>query len=365
MKFFNRSTNTALQPALEQSVSFEGAVDNQWGPVVRGWAKVVDGSAPALVMIDADGEQHYAVASEYRDDIYKRGIHPTGECGFSLNLGRRLKNPAKVSVFSALGGIAPSRPAFVNKPVFFMHIAKTAGSSVNEFFIEHFGRERAAMHIESVSDPQTLAQHQFISGHIGLERFERDFDIDKFYTATMLREPVRQLVSHLNWVRHLSEPERAEFLQGHPKIVQDISARLQRVDFSSVEAMSRFVSELRPAERPLFDNCQCRYFYSIPAGQPYSEEAFKRAAKSLMRFDFVGLTEDFEPAIRYLGAKAGIIKAWEKPPHVNVNKFDYGFDVANPELVTAVAPLIRYDQALYHRASERSQALLESGPEAH
>ncbi|WP_288130893.1 hypothetical protein [Microbulbifer sp.] len=364
MKFFNRAANNALSTA-DESPLFEGAVDNQWGPVIRGWAKVADASTPALVLIDADGEQHCVLATEYRDDLRKRGIHPSGDCGFSLNLGRRLKVPAKVSVFSAAGDLAPSRPAFVNKPLFFMHIAKTAGSSVNEFFIEHFGRERAAMHIESVSNPQVLANHQFISGHIGLERFERDFNSDNFYTATMLRDPARQLASHLNWVRHLCEPERAEFLQGHPKIVREISARLQQVDFSCPEAMSRFVSELRPAERPLFDNCQCRYFHSIPAGCSYNDEAFAQAVKNLMRFDFVGLTEEFEPAIRYLGAKAGIIKSWEKPPRVNVNKFDYGFDTTNPELVTAVAPLIRYDQALYHRASERSQVLLESGPEAH
>ncbi|QKX15826.1 sulfotransferase family 2 domain-containing protein [Microbulbifer sp. YPW1] len=364
MKFLNRANGGSCRPEEEKSL-FDGAVDNQWGPVIRGWAKVADGGKPALVMVDADGEQHYLLASEYRNDLLERGGHPTGECGFSLNLGRRLKSPARVSVFSALGDLAPSRPAFVNKPLFFMHIAKTAGSSVNEFFIEHFGHERAAMHIESVSDLQSLAHHQFISGHIGLERFERDFERDKFYTATMLREPVRQLVSHLNWVRHLSEPERADFLQGHPDIVREISARLQKVDFSSPEAMSRFVSELRPAERPLFDNCQCRYFHSIPASKPFNDEAFLQALNNLKRFDFVGITENFEPAIRYLGAKAGIVKNWEKPPRVNVNKFDYGFDVTNPELITAVAPLIRYDQELYQRVSELSRTLLESGPEAH
>ena len=365
MKFFNRTAGAVLQSVMGESALLEGAVDNQWGPVVRGWAKVADGSTPALVVINADGEQHCIVASEFRDDLLKRGLHPSGECGFSLNLGHRLKAPATVSVFASMGDIAPSRPAFVNKPVFFMHIAKTAGSSVNEFFIEHFGRERAAMHIESVTDPATLTHHQFISGHIGLERFERDFDSKRFYTATMLREPIRQLVSHLNWVRHLSEPERAEFLQGHPEIVRDISARLQQVDFSSPDAMSRFVSELRPAERPLFDNCQCRYFHSIPAATPYNEDAFRQAVRNLTRFDFVGLTENFEPAIRYLSAKAGIVKSWEESPRVNVNKFDYGFDATNPDLVTAVAPLVRYDQALYRHASELSQVLLESGPEAH
>ena len=364
MKFLNRANSAAQSATVEDSL-LQGAVDNQWGPVVRGWAKVADGSVPALVMIDADGEQHYVWASEFRDDLLKRGVHPTGECGFSLNLGRRLKGPARVSVFSAIGDIAPSRPAFVNKPVFFMHIAKTAGSSVNEFFIEHFGRERAAMHIESVTDPTTLAHHQFISGHIGLERFQRDFDAEKFYTATILRDPVRQLVSHLNWVRHLSEPERAEFMQGHPAIVREISARLQKVDFSNAESLSQFVSALRPAERPLFDNCQCRYFHTVPAGKPYDEEAFIKAAANMARFDFVGLTENFEPAIRYLSAKAGIVKSWEKPPRVNVNKFEYGFDFTNSDLVTAVAPLIRYDQALYHRASDLSKALLQSGPEAH
>ncbi|MCQ3828318.1 sulfotransferase family 2 domain-containing protein [Microbulbifer elongatus] len=363
MKFLNR-TASVVQPSPAENALFEGAVDNQWGPVVRGWAKLVNSTSPALVEINADGEKYFIEASEFRDDLQRCGIHPTGECGFSLNLGRRLKVPAQVAVYSMLGHLAASRPAFVNKPIFFMHIAKTAGSSVNEFFIDHFGRERSAMHIESVTDVTTLAQHQFISGHIGVERFERDFEWGKFYTATILREPVQQLVSHLNWVRHLSEPERADFLQGHPRIVREISERLQQVDFSCPEAMSRFVAELRPAERPLFDNCQCRYFFSIPAGQPYNEDAFDQAEANLMRFDFVGLTENFEAAIRFLSAKAGIVKSWERSPKVNVNGYDYGFDRQNRDLVNAVSPLIRFDQALYHRASERSKALLESGPEA-
>ncbi|MFI2812266.1 hypothetical protein [Microbulbifer sp. JSM ZJ756] len=363
MKFFGRAASSALQPLSDEAPALEGAIDNQWGPVVRGWARVADSDEPALVVIHAEGELYYALASEPREDLRARGIHPTGECGFSMNLGRRLKAPAEVSVYANVGAITPSRPAFVNKPIFFMHIAKTAGSSVNEFFIDHFGHKSAAMHIEAEEDPVSLGKHQFISGHISLERFERDFDRSRYYTATIVREPVRQLVSHLNWVRHLSEPERAEFLSGHPKIVQEISARLQALEFSDSEAMTGFVESLRPAERPLFDNCQCRYFHSIPAAKAYDEAAFHQACLGLEQFDFVGLTEDFEPAMRFLSAKAGILKPWHEAPKVNVNKFDYGFDFANPELMAAIEPLVRFDKALYHKAQEISERLLHTGLE--
>lgn len=360
MKLFDIARASAARQNSREQTGLEGAIDNQWGPVIRGWAKIGDGSQPALVLIRADGEVYYKEASEIREDLKERRVHPTGGCGFSVNVGRRLLAPVEVSVFSPAGLLVQSRPDFVGKPIFFMHIAKTAGSSVNEFFINHFGRARAAMHIEAVSDPSTLAHHQFISGHISLQRFERDYDTARFYTATVLRDPVHQLASHLNWVRHLSEPERADFLKGHPPIVQEISARLREVDFADPSAMRDFAQALRPAERSLFDNCQCRYFHTIPPGRAYDEEAFARACESLARFDFVGLTENFEPAMRFLGAKAGIIKPWERAPRVNVNKFSYGFDVSNPELVAAIEPLIRYDQALYHRAAEISDNLLKA-----
>lgn len=363
MKFFGRAAKLAERTVAGDGPAFEGAIDNQWGPVVHGWAKVADCSQPVLVMIRADGELHYVVASELREDVRARGKHPTGQCGFSLNLGRRLNAPAEVSAFSYEGDIAPSRPAFVNKPIFFMHIAKTAGSSVNKFFIDHFGRDNATAHIEWVKDPAMLDKHQFISGHITLAQFERDFDTKHFYTATMVRDPVRQLVSHLNWVRHLSEPEKADFLNGHPPDVRDISAKLWRLDFSDPASLANFVANLEPSERSLFDNRQCRYFHAIPAARRYDEMAFKKAEENLSRFDFVGLTENFEPAIRYLAGRAGIVKAWEKAPRANVNKFDYGFDIKNPQLVTAVEPLIRYDQALYRRARIISQALLEANAE--
>ncbi|WP_444924272.1 hypothetical protein ACJJH9_03140 [Microbulbifer sp. DLAB2-AF] len=356
MTFFKATSPKKSEELLIENGNFLGALDNQWGPVIHGWALNKINNSPVTVKVTTDKEEYYIVAKELRKDIIDCGLHPTGNCGFSINIGRRLNNPAKVNMMIDVGELKPSRPKFVNKQIFFMHIAKTAGSSTNRFFVQFLGDKNSAVHIEGENNPKSLRGLRYISGHIGYESFFNNYfphlacDRQDIYLATILRSPLKQLVSHLNWVRHLIEPQKAEFLASHPPIVHKISQRLKNLDFTSPEDMSEFVETLKPSERPLFDNCQSRYFHSGCSSSSYSQNDFNKALENFKKFHFVGITERFESSIRILADKAGIIDDWISTPKENVNSFDYGFDFNNGELIESVSPLIKYDNKLYELA---------------
>lgn len=346
-----------LEDKKIQDKGFLGAVDNQWGPVIHGWAICKTSDSPVTVKIVADSQMHYVLSNKPRKDIAACGLHPTGDCGFSINVGQRLAKPAKVNVLLDVGEIESSRPNFISKPIFFMHIAKTAGSSANRFFMEALGEKNVAVHVEAIKNPESLQGVRFISGHVGYESFFTDYfpylglERKDIYLATILRSPLKQLISHLNWVRHLLEPQQAGFLASHPPIVHEISHRLNDLDFSCPEDMARFVATMRSSERPLFDNCQSRYFYSGKRSSFYNQSDFNKALRNYNQFDFIGFTEKFEDGICFLAEKAGVVNRWERVPKVNVNNYNYGFDLENTDLIESILPLINFDNELYKIAS--------------
>jgi S1-C subfamily serine protease len=55
---------------------------------VWGWAHIVGDASPVEVRIDVDGETVAIVtADQLREDLLDKGLHPTGEAGFSADIG--------------------------------------------------------------------------------------------------------------------------------------------------------------------------------------------------------------------------------------------------------------------------------------
>ncbi len=333
---------------------YRGLVEDHWGPLIRGWVTDAESGDPVTVVIQHDGEKSTVVADDFREDILRRGQHPDGRCGFSLYVGKMLRTPAVVSVKDGTVQLKSRRPLYAGKKLFFMHIAKTGGSSLNRVIAAGSAAGECVLHFEGIEDWSALRSKRWLSGHVSLPRFLSHFAEEEYVKFVLLRRPIDQLASHLSWVRQLLEPENADFARRHPEVVRKISKRLQRIDFSSPDQMARFAAELNMFERGLFDNCQCRYFTHCSSNSFFSADDYRSAAEGLKSFEIVGITEKLEDSVKRMFELTGA----RRPPSFSVtenkSRYDYGFNKNDPDLIEAVEPMIRFDNRLYAMARELS-----------
>jgi hypothetical protein len=144
----------------------------------------------------------------------------------------------------------------------FMHIPKAAGSTVNRFLASHYPDSHHAVHIESNPDWQSdldrIRTLNFISGHVPLPVLARNLNLNEYFKVTVVREPFAQLVSHLAWVRRLSDPGEEQRLSRHPRYIQEFARKLKMTDLSQPAAISALIARFEDIERRLVENCHVR-----------------------------------------------------------------------------------------------------------
>jgi len=246
----------------------------------------------------------------------------------------------------------PSRPP---TKLMFMHIAKTAGSSVNRFFADNVGAAQCAFHLEV--DPRwrnpagrmELAGKAVISGHITLAALTRRMEGADYVKATLLRNPMEQLISHLAFIRRLMEPSQRERFVGHAPAIQKFAAKLANTDFNDRKGVRALVAGLAPEELGLVDNLHVRYLSQVKAGDRVQSGDLDHAKHALHEFDVIGFTDRMEA---FLGSVAARMN-WPEPvyiPEENRNPDRYGLDPTSPILRVAFRPLIEFDELLYRYA---------------
>jgi hypothetical protein len=232
----------------------------------------------------------------------------------------------------------------------FMHIAKAAGSTVNSYFASHFARGNFLVHIESDrrwrADPASLQKFHFLSGHVGFQALRRRMDLGQFRVVTVVREPYQQLISHLAWIRRLSDPSEEARLLRHPEYVQAFSKKLAGHDLSKAREIDSLINSLSDPERQLVDNCQVRYFAQVEAGCEVGDADLQLARFATEHFDHIGLAEDLGSFFAKIAEDMG----WPPPEAVaseNVTRDFYGLEHAGIRIRRALKPLVRYDIQLY------------------
>jgi hypothetical protein len=237
----------------------------------------------------------------------------------------------------------------------FMHIAKTAGTSVNRFLSDNAGTAHCAFHLEidprwrSPEGRAQLATVPVISGHITYPAFKRRLDCADYVKATILRTPLEHLISHLAFIRHLMEPSEKQRLAGHSPSIQSFAAKLVATDFGKAESVRALVDNLIADELVLVDNLQVRYLSSVAPGARVQRAQLDEARHALNEFDIVGFTDQLE---RFLGDIAAW-REWPQPttiPRENQQAKRYGLDTDDPAIVAAFQPLVQYDEKLYRYA---------------
>lgn len=150
----------------------------------------------------------------------------------------------------------------------FMHIAKTAGSSVNLYFQPLFGTEKCCLFAEhevqnGVTVNGLMERYNFVSGHL----FYGHFAIvpKDVYTLTVIREPYAHLASQLRWINHYNAPELYPELTAFPREIRDLIQFVGSFDLSSVHQLDELLTNLPPYGIYLFNNLQSRYLVGDPA----------------------------------------------------------------------------------------------------
>lgn len=182
---------------------------------------------------------------------------------------------------------------FAGKKIFFIHIAKTAGSSFNAFLKRHLhGIEHCEMHLAPdgllLYELEQLKQFDYISGHLKLNVFnENKFSREDYFLMTFLRNPIDQLISHVNWIIYIQEAE--DSFNTLPQAIREASHEFASVDLYHADT---FISILEKHQG--FGNNQSRYFVDFPE-QVGSSFVIER----MLQIDLVGITEYYSETLTY------------------------------------------------------------------
>jgi hypothetical protein len=319
------------------------------------------------------------VADRWREDLQALGVHPTGRCGFELLLEGPEPRDAKVFLDLVVPGSRISllhlstetfAPAGMDRllravttflkrgrgrPILFMHIPKTAGTSFNTLAHSLFAKEGAVAHLE-LHDQRSYRHLQksnrFLSGHLPVALWKRHFDLHRSDLFTIVREPYGQLHSHLTWLIETgTNPQSSYFLQQN-RVIVELGQRLARLDLTSASALQRFAAALDDLEAAFLDNLQTRYFLDQETCRRIGPEQVRQALENLDVFTMIGLTEDYPAFVdTFLGHYR--LRRPEVGDRLNRSSSPPLFDHRQPDIQAALAPLVNFDIQVYNRIKEK------------
>lgn len=257
-------------------------------------------------------------------------------------------------------------------PLYFMHIPKTAGTTLESVFRSIYGRHFIRIPVRRLYlyEPEQLHTFRCWQSHCGpgLLPFLPQHDL---HCITMLRQPVEQVISYLYFKRNslATEPER------HHPTYQAQMAPLINADLRAWLAHPRSA---------FFDNFQTRYLGSIldlapwfKTGEfgalqqrtPFPElpasltddrdldQLYARAYQQLEKLAVVGITERFTESLQLICGLLGVpmptqaLSANIGPTKIQV-QIDAHRQQTPPDLVEQIEARNQYDRMLYDDACE-------------
>jgi len=229
----------------------------------------------------------------------------------------------------------------MNKTVMFLHIPKTAGTTITSFFREQYSADEVYLsgssgrtHWEGSAEFANKSlderqQYKYVAGHLEMNAFR---GVKNKFAFTFMRSPVKRMMSLYNYVR------RTQSHHMHT-LVND-----GRLGFGDFVARAPW-DELR--------NGMTRRLCGVHKALPeYDERVLCTAIGNLdAMFDFVGIQESFDKSLFLLGQQLG----------VDFNQYLYTSKNVAPKAKKSIDPAdIRMikrhncmDEALYEHAKKR------------
>ncbi|WP_128291936.1 hypothetical protein [Afifella aestuarii] len=237
--------------------------------------------------------------------------------------------------------------------IFFLHIPKTAGSAFNLAFQKAVPDGRHFEHMESqrelfysvVSDGQPF----YASGHFPFSRVRDLVMRPDVFTITIFREPLKQLLSHLKWVKAYGRPDGEARRHLIPENIAELSLALWETDLNDVARLEPILAS--PTAISLFDNTQTRYMTRSIGGR-IGEEQGRFSMGHLKHFDFFFALDDMATAHKKLTRK---IPGLGSIPRTNEAMLSETIDLQNGEVRDFYETFVRFDRQLYDNARRRSR----------
>jgi hypothetical protein len=231
--------------------------------------------------------------------------------------------------------------------IVYVHVPKTAGSTVNKvlWLCSHRGQG----HCEEIPRPKLLEaarRFDWLSGHLGREGFASslvwlDRPIEYF---AAVREPVSQLLSHLNWTFEIYNRGQ-EFFLAHPRKSQLISNDVRATDFSNASS----VMALLLRYKGIFLNGQA----TTILGSNFDTISESEAARRVASYTYIATEQDLPALYRAFGFAA--LPKQVNELRENIAK-EYYFDTAifRSKMLDFLAEHHRHDFRLYDCARQCS-----------
>lgn len=184
------------------------------------------------------------------------------------------------------------------KPFLFIHIRKTAGSSLRGLLANAFPVNRVLLNAHSVRGPQELGDAIFVTGHVGFD-YARRFVVSPTIFTTV-REPVSRCLSAYHFYRNNDEHffrTLANDLAG-----SDYESRRRFTDRARHLDMLRFLVEEEALAQAWLSNIQTRQLAgSLGVGLTDDDpHLLESALANLGRCDLVGIVERLDDTLRLL-----------------------------------------------------------------
>ncbi|MFK8049902.1 MAG: sulfotransferase family 2 domain-containing protein [Halioglobus sp.] len=244
-----------------------------------------------------------------------------------------------------------SRPLVLSRKIVFLHIAKTAGTSIVHFFRKHMPPESICSHgdflhlgSDRIERQESLGAFQFVSGHFGYD--EVAALLPDAYSFTFLRDPIDRVLSFYQFCMH--EEMQRQFPVA--RAAKDLG-------------LDGFVHSTAPEVSEAMDNLQCwqlarSYWHEDRQmlARLNDSELLQLAETHLEELSHIGLTETFDLDVKKMLKDLGIQRKLPKGKQfVTTNPIVR--DSLKPSTLATLEQRVALDTALHDRIRSRRTSL--------
>ncbi|MEM7428561.1 MAG: hypothetical protein AAF441_20925 [Pseudomonadota bacterium] len=235
---------------------------------------------------------------------------------------------------------------------FFLHVPKTAGSSICNMFAFTF--DRFLRDAQSQPDEWRAllggAETFFVGGHFSFAEAQDFLRRRDIFSFTALRDPYEQVVSHLKWVKAYGYPPRADKrAEIHPELA-DLAVRLWEVPLADVDEVK---AQIDAPLRRLFFDVQTHYFCAPDANN------VALAVANLQELTFFFTLDDMHAAKAHIESRVGEL---EEEKITNTAMIEEQVELQDPEIRAGYREMVALDLEFYEQARQISRDRFGIGP---